>query len=93
MHVVQREPNPGCPGPGLRAGRKRFLCQLPLVAALILLPKPTSMGAPRAAALRSSLLGKKNIFEGQPRSTPVRNLMPERLRDGIYRLGTWTWYC
>jgi hypothetical protein len=27
---VQREPTPGGPGSGLRQGRKRFLCQLPL---------------------------------------------------------------
>jgi hypothetical protein len=30
VHVVQREPTPGGPGSGLRRGRKRFLCQLPL---------------------------------------------------------------
>jgi hypothetical protein len=30
VHVVQREPTPGGPGSGLRPGRKRFLCQLPL---------------------------------------------------------------
>jgi hypothetical protein len=30
VHVVQREPTPGGPGPGLRPGRRRFLCQLPL---------------------------------------------------------------
>jgi hypothetical protein len=30
VYVVQREPTPGGPGPGLRRGRKRFLCQLPL---------------------------------------------------------------
>jgi hypothetical protein len=29
-YVVHREPNPGVPGSGLRRGRKRFLCQLPL---------------------------------------------------------------
>jgi hypothetical protein len=29
-YVVQREPNPGGPGSGLRPGRRRFLCQLPL---------------------------------------------------------------
>jgi hypothetical protein len=28
--VVQREPTPGGPGSGLRPGRRRFLCQLPL---------------------------------------------------------------
>ena len=30
VYVVQREPTPGGPGSGLRPGRKRFLCQLPL---------------------------------------------------------------
>jgi hypothetical protein len=30
VYVVQREPTPGGPGLGLRRGRKRFLCQLPL---------------------------------------------------------------
>jgi hypothetical protein len=30
VYVVQREPTPGGPGPGLRPGRRRFLCQLPL---------------------------------------------------------------
>ena len=30
VYVVQREPTPGGPGSGLRRGRKRFLCQLPL---------------------------------------------------------------
>jgi hypothetical protein len=30
VYVVHREPTPGCPGSGLRPGRKRFLCQLPL---------------------------------------------------------------
>jgi hypothetical protein len=29
-YVAQREPTPGGPGSGLRPGRKRFLCQLPL---------------------------------------------------------------
>ena len=29
-YVVHREPTPGGPGWGLRRGRKRFLCQLPL---------------------------------------------------------------
>jgi hypothetical protein len=28
--VVHREPTPGGPGSGLRRGRRRFLCQLPL---------------------------------------------------------------
>jgi hypothetical protein len=30
VYVVHREPTPGGPGSGLRRGRKRFLCQLPL---------------------------------------------------------------
>ena len=30
VYVVQREPTPGGPGSGLRPGRKRVLCQLPL---------------------------------------------------------------
>jgi hypothetical protein len=30
VYVVQRGPTPGGPGSGLRQGRKRFLCQLPL---------------------------------------------------------------
>ena len=30
VYVVQREPTPGGPGSGLRPGRKRFLCHLPL---------------------------------------------------------------
>jgi hypothetical protein len=30
VYVVQREPTPGSPGSGLRPGRKRVLCQLPL---------------------------------------------------------------
>jgi hypothetical protein len=29
-YAVNRESTPGGPGPGLRPGRKRFLCQLPL---------------------------------------------------------------
>jgi hypothetical protein len=28
VHVAQREPTPGGAGPGLRPGRRRFLCQL-----------------------------------------------------------------
>jgi hypothetical protein len=30
VYVVHREPAPGGPRSGLRRGRKRFLCQLPL---------------------------------------------------------------
>jgi hypothetical protein len=30
VYVVHREPTPGGAGPGLRRGRKRFLCQLAL---------------------------------------------------------------
>jgi hypothetical protein len=30
VYVVQRGPTPGGPGPGLRPGHGRFLCQLPL---------------------------------------------------------------
>jgi hypothetical protein len=30
VYAVNREPTPGGPGPGLRRGRKRFLCQLPV---------------------------------------------------------------
>jgi hypothetical protein len=30
VHMVHREPTSGGPGSGLRRGRKRFLCQLPL---------------------------------------------------------------
>jgi hypothetical protein len=42
VHVVHREPTPGGPGPGLRRGRKRFLCQLPLWFYIYLVKKKTS---------------------------------------------------
>jgi hypothetical protein len=43
VYVVQRESTPGGPGSGLRPGRNRFLCQLPL---WFYKPLPT-MGPPR----------------------------------------------
>jgi hypothetical protein len=43
VYVVQREPTPGGPGSGLRPGRKRFLCQLPLWFYIYLGPSTKEM--------------------------------------------------